>query len=272
MQCPNFDDPEVRASEESQVYRRALQALLDSGVPFLVGGTYAFACFTGIVRNTKDLDLFLAPADLPAAQAVLERAGFTTEVPFPHWLAKAHDGPYHIDLIFRAANGLFEVDARWYARGPVSDVLGLPVRLSPPEEILATKALLMERERYDGADVAHLVRNGAASFDWERLLDLFGPHWRVLLSHLVLFGFIYPGERDLIPAPVLETLIARLQDEMATPPEDERLCRGTLLSREQYLVDVEEWGYRDARLRPLGTLSAHEVRIWTEAIDEDHPR
>ena len=62
----------------------------------------------------------------------------------------------------------------------------------------------MERERYDGADVAHLLRAHGDRLDWPRLLRRFGPHWRVLLSHLVLFGFIYPGERALVPAWVMD--------------------------------------------------------------------
>ena len=41
-----------------------------------------------------------------------------------------------------------------------------------------------------------------------------------------------------------------------TPDLDNRLCRGTLLSRSQYLTDVYEWGYQDARLAPHGRMSA----------------
>jgi hypothetical protein len=34
-------------------------------------------------------------------------------------------------------------------------------------------------------------------------------------------------------------------------PPAERVCRGTLLSRTQYVVDVERWGYADGRLDML---------------------
>jgi hypothetical protein len=89
----------------------------------------------------------------------------------------------------------------------------------------------------------------------------------VLLSHLTLFGFIYPCERDKIPTRVMEDLLARLQAELQTPPASERVCRGTLVSREQYLVDVERWGYADARLPPRGNLTRQDVDHWTAAID-----
>ncbi|HYE59120.1 MAG TPA: nucleotidyltransferase [Rhodothermales bacterium] len=263
--------PDHLSPEEAAVYRRAMQALADAHVPFLVSGAYAFACYTGIERSTKDFDLFVRRTDLERAQDVLQAAGFRTELPYPHWLAKAYDDPYFIDLIFRAANGLFEVDDAWFERAPTDTVLGVPVQLCPPEEILATRAFIMERERFDGADVAHLLRCEAVELDWDRMLALFGPHWRVLLSHLVLFGFIYPGHRDAIPAEVMQTLLGRLQGEIDRPASPEQLCQGTLLSRQQYLVDVQEHGYQDARLAPEGAMTREEVEIWTDAIPAPTP-
>ena len=49
-------------------------------------------------------------------------------------------------------------------------------------------------------------------------------------------------------------------------PVPARLCRGTLLSREQYLVDVAEWGYLDAREMPLGRMTPQQIQEWTAAI------
>ena len=60
--------------------------------------------------------------------------------------------------------------------------------------------------------------------------------------------------------------MSRFQDETEDPPKDERICRGTLISREQYLIDVLEWGYGDARMQPRGPMSATEIAHWTEAI------
>jgi hypothetical protein len=44
------------------------------------------------------------------------------------------------------------------------------------------------------------------------------------------------------------------------------LCRGTLLSREQYLVDVEQGGDLDARLAPYGPLAPDDLVEWTAQI------
>ena len=78
------------------------------------------------------------------------------------------------------------------------------------------KALIMERERFDGADVAHVLRARADRLDWDRLLDRFAEHWPVLLSHLILFGYIYPEERAKIPARVMRTLLRRARESAAT--------------------------------------------------------
>jgi hypothetical protein len=124
----------------------------------------------------------------------------------------------------------------------------------------------MERERYDGADVAHLLHACALRIDWQRLLRRFEPHWRVLLSHLVLFGFIYPGERSLIPRWLMDALTERLRAETEAPPPQTVECGGTLLSREQYLPDVAHHGYDDPRLSPRSTMTPADVAQWTTAI------
>jgi len=101
--------------------------------------------------------------------------------------------------------------------------------------------------------------------DWQRLLDRFGRHWRVLLAHLVLYGFIYPSERSRIPSWVMEELVSRLQTEQAGPDAPDPVCYGTLLSWSQYLGDVLGGSFRDARVRPHGNMSAEEVARWTAA-------
>jgi hypothetical protein len=147
----------------------------------------------------------------------------------------------------------------------------MPVRLCPPEETIWSKAFVMERERYDGADISHLLRACGLRLDWARLLRRFGPHWRLLLSQLVLFGFIYPSEHTQVPAPVLEELLRRLQKEMRSSPPAERVCQGALVSRAQYLVDIESWGYQDPRLAPQGNMTEEDVAHWTAAIKDQPP-
>jgi hypothetical protein len=127
------------------------------------------------------------------------------------------------------------------------------------------KAYIMERERFDGADIAHILQSCAEKLDWPHLVRRFGPDWRVLLSHLVLFGFIYPSERGKIPAAVMDDLIGRLRKEGSSAGSD-RVCRGTLLSRKQYLLDIRKRGFRDARLEPRVHMDLEDIVHWTKAI------
>jgi hypothetical protein len=254
--------------DKAELYRQSLEMLNRSGVPYLVGGTYAFHYYAGIARTTKDFDIFVRQRDLQRVLDVLTRTGFKTEVAFSHWLAKAFSGDRFIDIIYNSGNGIVEVDDEWFAHAVDEEVLGVPVKLCPAEEMIWSKSLIMERERFDGADVAHLLRHCSGMINWDRLLRRFGPNWRVLLSHLILFGFIYPGERALIPAAVMRELVNRLLAELDVPTRDSKVCQGTLLSRAQYLVDVDEWGYEDARITPRGSMTPEQIAEWTAAIDK----
>ena len=259
-----YDDP---SRDTNAFYRRTLHVLNDAGVPFLVGGSHAFLNYTGIVRDTKDFDLFVRREDLEAALTALSESGYNTEITFPHWLAKARDGGDTVDLVFSSGNGICRVDDVWFEHAVEAEVLGMPVKIAPVEELVWQKAFLMERERFDGADIAHILRARAESIDWERLVAHFEPHWPLLFSHLVLFGFIYPSERHRIPQHVMSEFLARSQTELSAPTNGERVCCGTLISRAQYLLDIGRFGYEDARLAPRGNMTAEDCIYWTWAIE-----
>jgi hypothetical protein len=253
-------------------YRRVLRELRAAGIEALVGGGYALERYLGIGRLVKDLDLFLRPDDVPRALDHLGRhPGWRTELTFPHWLGKVKRRSDHVDLIFNAGNGVCAVDDEWFTHAVPSQVLDVPALLCPVEEMIWSKAFVMERERFDGSDVAHLLHACADTLDWARLTRRFGRHWRILFAHLTLFGFIYPSERRRIPESVMRRCLSLLEQEMRTAPS-RRICRGTLTSRAQYLVDLELWGYEDARLAPYGSMTEEETSIWTAAIDADASR
>ena len=84
----------------SRFYVNALTVLREARVPYLLGGAYAFAHYTGIVRHTKDLDLFVRREDAVRALDMLAHAGYRTEMTFAHWLGKAFSGDDFVDVIF----------------------------------------------------------------------------------------------------------------------------------------------------------------------------
>lgn len=255
-----FDELEPRTS---RFYLNALRVLSEAKVPYLLGGAYAFAHYTGIIRHTKDLDLFVRAVDAPRALDVLGHAGYHTEMTFTHWLGKAFCGDDFVDVIFSSGNGYCSVDDEWFAHAVPMEEGG--ALLCPAEELIWQKAYIMERERFDGADVNHLLHARVSQLDWDRLLRRFGSHWQLLLAHLILFSFVYPAERQRIPARVLEGLLKRWSDEMRGTVADENNCQGPLLSRMQYLRDTELRGYQDPRLSPLGSMTAEQIVHWTAA-------
>lgn len=259
----------VLAPEAKDFYCRTLAVFERAGVDVLVGGAYAFARYTGIERHTKDFDVFVHHRDFDRTLQALADAGYATEVPFPHWLGKAYCGDYFVDVIHGSGNSVALVDDEWFAHATPDAVFDVPVKLCPIEEMLWSKAFIQERERFDGADVAHLLLARAEAIDWQRLLHRFGGNWRVLLAHLVLFGFIYPSERDRLPGWVMHELMRRLDTSLSAPTPVERVCRGTLLSRQQYLIDAELWKLRDARRRPDNPMTDTDIAVWTAAIAND---
>jgi hypothetical protein len=255
----------VRERERIACYRAVIDLLEANRVPFLLGGAYALHDYTGIPRDTKDFDLMVRPKHVHQVLRICRKAGYQARVEFSHWLAKIIHRSAVIDVIFRAGNGLGSIDDNWFNGATKTEVFGRKVRVAPPEEIIWQKAYIMERERYDGADVAHLIAGFAERIKWNHLLDRFGPDWRVLLSHLILFGFVFPGKRDLIPKDVMNDLLSRLMAELNQPPVNDKTCNGTLLSRIQYHSDIAVDGLIDARTDRRCKINSKELKAWTAA-------
>jgi hypothetical protein len=260
--APVLDESTIR------FYRQALSILEEANVPTLVGGAYAYARYTGIERHTKDFDVFIRREDFQRAAWAFQKAGFKSELTFPHWLGKAFKGEDFVDLIFSAGNGVAVVDDRWFEYAVRDQVFGVDVQLIPAEEMIWSKGLIMERERFDGADVAHVIRAVGDKLDWNRVLERFGRYWRALYAHIVLFGFVYPSDRAKVPAWVVNELTNRLREETEQGNATEKVCYGTIISRQQYLKDIGEWGYEDARLRNA-TMNQEEIDHWTAGISVD---
>jgi hypothetical protein len=259
---------DVLSESSIRFYRHALSILAGARIPHLVGGAYAFARYTGIERHTKDFDIFIRREDFQRASFAFQKAGYDTELTFPHWLGKAFKGEDFVDLIFSAGNGVARVDDVWFEKATHDRVFGVEVDLIPAEEMIWSKGLIMERERFDGADVAHVIRAMGKTLDWARVLDRFGPFWRALYAHIVLFGFIYPSDRANVPAWVVDELTNRMRGETRAGNAEEKTCYGPILSRQQYLRDIDDWGYADARLAHE-LLTPEEIVHWTAGIAVD---
>ncbi|WP_373044692.1 hypothetical protein [Vulgatibacter sp.] len=249
--------PDQRPAIERGAHLLALTTLKNAEIPFVVAGAYALHQYTGIYRDTKDLDIFLRRQDVDRAMEALGSVSFQTSVLDPVWIAKAYaSDDYFADLIFSSGNGVAEVDDLWLSRAHAGVIHGLPILVAPPEEIIWSKAFVCERERFDGADVNHIILARGKQMDWKHMMWRFDAHWEVLLAHLTMYRFSYPGQRDHVPDWVWNELLDRAAKQK-NEPERKMLCRGMLLARGQYDVDVKHWGYDDARPLEVEGFRAH---------------
>jgi len=62
-----------------------------------------------------------------------------------------------------------------------------------------------------------------------------------------------------------------LGQELLTPsfPRKQGVCRGPLLSWEQYKIPVQSWGYQDTRLMPHGNLPPAHVAEFTRTMEHE---
>lgn len=226
-------------------YAEALKFLNKEKMPYQVAGTFAVNFYTNLNRPTKDLDIFCKPGDFPKITQSLNKAGFKTHVEDERWLAKAYKGKHYMDIIFNTPSGHSQVTDEWFKESSEGKIFGLNVNILSPTELIYSKVFTQDRHKYDGADVAHLILLKNKEINWKRLLSHMDQYWEVLLVHLLNFRFIYPSEREEIPKWLLDELLVRLNTQISMPTSKVRVCRGRLLSRADYDLDIQILGFAD---------------------------
>lgn len=253
--------PPLFAPEQEQLFREVLTMLNDCAIPYVVSGAFALQQHTGICRDTKDLDAFLTAADVPRALDCLSHAGFECEIRDPVWLAKAHRNGFFVDLITGMSNGVVRVEPSWIERGSTAEIVGVKTKVLAPEELIASKLFVTRRERFDGADIAHVIYGTRGHLDWDRILALAGEHWEVVLWALVLFHYVYPSHADFVPRRVWDDLLSRFRDALSRP-DGQTPFRGSLIDENMFAIDVLEWGMDDI----LGKERARILRNLPQSI------
>jgi hypothetical protein len=200
--------------EDWPLYHEALQAVQHAGVPFAVGGGVAFGCYAHRSRYTKDLDLFLRPADRERAMEAILAIGFEdyyTQLPYQrHWIYRGYRDGLILDLIWQMANERADVDDQWLSRGPVLAIHGTPVRLVPVEEMIWGKLYVLQRERADWPDLWNIFAYSGQRIDWAHLADRVGEDLPLLASVVQVYGWLVPELAARLPADVWQRLgIAR---------------------------------------------------------------
>jgi hypothetical protein len=252
--------------EQAILFREVLIALEQQHVPYAVSGAFALRQHTGICRFTKDLDLFMTARTVCEVLPILRDCGFECEMVDPVWLAKARKGEFFVDLITGMSNAVLLVANSWIERARPAVVQGIETRVLAPEELVASKIFVARRERFDGADIAHVIYGTYGSFDWDREMELVGEHWEMLLWSLILFRYVYPAHSHYVPAAIWHELLQRFQKEIGSR-DPQAAFRGSLVDNNMFAIDVNEWGLsnlleteRKSRLQQVQKLRRRAAR------------
>jgi hypothetical protein len=243
---------EEQKKEAHAFYREALEGLNETGVQYMLGGAFALFHHTGIYRDTKDLDVFCRSGDYPKILKYFSARGYHTELTDVRWLAKIYKGEYFIDVIFDTVNNICTVDDSWFNNAPQGEFAGMPVLFLSAEELIWCKIYVQNRERFDGADVNHIILKTGKNLEWKRILGRLEQHWHLLLAQILMFQFVYPSDfAEIIPKWLFDELIRRAQEQYDLPSSIAKICRGPIIDQTQYHVDIKEWDYKVQTMRSV---------------------
>ena len=155
-----------------------------------------------------------------------------------------HRDDYFVDLITGMSNAVITLDPSWIERAHPATIVGVKTKVLAPEELLASKLFVTRRERFDGADIAHVIYSSRGKLEWSRVLELAGEHWEIVLWALVLFRYVYPAHSGYVPQTVWQDLLARFQRNWCSPDSKARF-RGSLIDDKMFAIDIKEWGLDD---------------------------
>src|SRR5690348_9885656 len=156
------------AEELIDSLKRAVAALDERGVPYLLGG--GLGCWArGGPPSSNDIDLMLKPEDAERAQAALAEAGMRPETPPEQWLRKAWDGDILVDLIFEPSG--MRIDDEAIARGEEMSVEAMQIRVMDLDDILTTKLLALDEHSADYRDLILITRSLREQIDWAQLRE-----------------------------------------------------------------------------------------------------
>ncbi|MGB9586543.1 MAG: hypothetical protein ACPL7O_00035 [Armatimonadota bacterium] len=213
-----------------RVFRLALEILNSSEIPYVVGGAYALHFYTGVYRDTHDLDIYLEEKYVQKSINALSSVGFKDYGEMApgdrDWIYHAVKRDVLVDLIWQPPNGLHPVDESFYARGPVGEFAGVPVRFLPPDELAWAKVFTLNRHRCDWPDLFSLIRSSVPGFDWYHLLQKMDDHWPLLLAFVIVYDWAYPAEAYRIPNDIRLELLRRKAE---SPMPESRPTREVIL-------------------------------------------
>ena len=212
---PDFRWANAISKEEWETYRSAIAVIQSCGIPFLLGGGFALATFTGRWRDTKDIDFYIHPSDRNRVVTALTKAGFSdyySQLAYDRkWIYRSVKSGVIVDIIWAMANQRAQVDNKWFDHASLAEVRGERLHVLPLEELMWCKLYIMQRDHCDWIDIFNLTYAKGQQVDWDRLIKRLGEDTPLLCAMLQVFCWLCPRRGSQLP----ESLWRRLK--MANP-------------------------------------------------------
>ncbi|HYE32940.1 MAG TPA: nucleotidyltransferase family protein [Methylomirabilota bacterium] len=181
---------------EWAVYKDAIGAVRPLKIPFVLGGAFGLATYTGKWRNTKDMDFFVKPSDKDRVVEALLKIGFEDYYPRlaydRGWIYRAVRDDVLVDVIWGTPNRVTEVDDEWFQHQTPVQLKDELLAALPAEELLYIKLFVMQRDRCDWPDLLNLLYAEAENLDWDRVIRRLGPDLQLLQGLMQVFAWLAP--------------------------------------------------------------------------------
>jgi Nucleotidyl transferase of unknown function (DUF2204) len=222
--------------EQWRVYHEVISRASAKRLRLVLGGGFAISTYTGHWRNTKDLDLYVLPAERDALIQVTSDVGLHDmyeRSPYDRrWIYRSACGDTIVDIIWAMANLRSQVDEGWLRDGGEFNIRGERLGVVPPEEMVWNKLYVMQHDRCDWTDVLNLLYSVGADLDWEYLIKRMGDDTPLLAAALSVYRWMCPGRSRAIPGAVWERLQVPPPRREAVPEID---------WHHSTLLDVRPW-------------------------------
>lgn len=232
--------PGVIPEREWLLYREALAAAREAQVPFLIGGGFSLAFYTGRWRNTKDIDLYVLPSQREALIQSLTSAGFVDyfeqRAYDRGWIYRSFRDGVIVDVIWSMANRRAEVDEVWIERASRVTLREESFHILPAEELLWAKLYVMQRDHSDWPDLLNLIYAVGPNLDWDHVITRLGKDTGLLKGLLEVFTWVAPNRAGELP----QNLRRELQlSEPARTDEQEEQTRVRLLDTRAWFAGYQ---------------------------------
>jgi len=195
---------ETISASDWEIYRTAMKALREADIPFMLGGGFALATFTGRWRDTKDIDFYIHPRDQKRAVSALTKAGFAdyyaTRAYDRKWIFRTTRSGVIVDIIWSMANQRAQVDDLWFRRASSIVIRGEHMKVLPMEEFMWCKLYIMQRDHCDWTDVFNLLYAVGSRLDWRHLIWRVEEDLSVLKALVIMYAWLCPRAARELPA------------------------------------------------------------------------